>query len=71
MLETIKIEAQNSQNTEILRLKDDTKKTPNFGEVFITNDELNGAIDSLKHFKGKLFITSSGGYKKLFIIEEG
>ncbi len=50
---------------------DQAKKPPAFGEVFISNDESNGALECLKHFKGKLIINACGGFKKLFIIEEG
>ena len=50
---------------------DVTKKPPVSGELFITNDEVNGAIECLKHFKGKLITNICGGFKKLFIIEEG
>lgn len=31
---------------------------------------MNGAIDSLKHFRGRLVTNVCGGHKKLFVIEE-
>ena len=51
---------------------------PSFGEIFITNDDVNGALENLKLFKvifidllkGKLISNISGGCKKLFIIED-
>ena len=53
-----------------LPLQDDTHQLPTFGELFITNEELNGAIDSLKHFRGRLLTKVCGGHKKMFVIEE-
>ena len=45
-------------------IQDITKKSSQFGELFITNDEINGGIESLKHFCGKLVTNCCGGYKK-------
>ncbi len=47
------------------------KQVPTFGEVFITNEEIDGGLEILQHFKGKLITSLGGGYKKLFVIEEG
>ncbi|KAL4436169.1 hypothetical protein ABPG74_018153 [Tetrahymena malaccensis] len=52
-------------------ISDITSKKPQFGEIFITNDEVGGSIEQLKHFRGKLVTNISGGFKKLFVIEEG
>ena len=41
-----------------------------FGEIFITNDESEGALEALNHFKGKSITSLGGGFRKLFIIEE-
>ncbi|EGR29393.1 rcc1 family hect domain protein, putative [Ichthyophthirius multifiliis] len=51
-------------------ISDARSKKPQFGEIFITNDEVNGSLESLKHFRGRLITNACGGYKKLFIIEE-
>ena len=55
-------------NSHILDL---TRKTPTFGEIFISNDETNGGLESLQHFKGKLITSLGGGCGKLFVIEDG
>lgn len=47
------------------------KKVPCFGEIFITNDECEGGLEVLQIFKGKLITNLGGGFKKLFVIEEG
>eukprot|EP00825_Cyclidium_porcatum_P046805 TRINITY_DN745_c0_g1_i2.p1 TRINITY_DN745_c0_g1~~TRINITY_DN745_c0_g1_i2.p1 ORF type:complete len:1060 (+),score=235.51 TRINITY_DN745_c0_g1_i2:76-3255(+) len=52
-------------------IENQTQKEPLFGELFVTNDELSGGFEQLKHFRGKLLTTTCGGYKKLFVIEEG
>ena len=44
---------------------------PSFGEVFVTNDILNGGIENIKLFKGKLISSICGGCRKIYIIEEG
>ena len=47
------------------------KKVPSFGEIFISNDECEGGLEVLQIFKGKLITSLGGGFKKLFVIEEG
>lgn len=54
--------------SEILQLH---TKSPTFGEIFITNDESEGGMEALQIFKGKLITCLGGGFKKLFVIEEG
>ncbi|KRW99588.1 Regulator of chromosome condensation 1/beta-lactamase-inhibitor protein II [Pseudocohnilembus persalinus] len=49
---------------------DQTQKKGQFGEIFLTNDDLDGGIEQLKHFRGKLVNSACGGFKKLFIIED-
>ena len=46
------------------------KKEPCFGEIFITNNESEGGLEILNHFKGKSITSLGGGYKKLFILED-
>lgn len=49
---------------------DQTKKQGNFGEIFISNDDVEGGLEQLKHFRGKLINGACGGFKKMFIIED-
>ncbi|CAK72743.1 unnamed protein product (macronuclear) [Paramecium tetraurelia] len=44
---------------------------PTFGEVFLTTDDVQGGLENLKLFKGKLISSLCGGCRKLFVIEEG
>lgn len=44
---------------------------PLFGEIFISSDEVEGGIENLRDFKGKLISGICGGGKKMFVLEEG
>ena len=44
---------------------------PLFGEIFISSSEVEGGIENLRDFKGKLINAISGGGKKMFVLEEG
>jgi len=44
---------------------------PTFGEVFLTTDDVQGGMENLKLFKGKLISSLCGGCRKLFVIEDG
>lgn len=44
---------------------------PTFGEVYLTTDYVEGGIENLRLFKGKLISSLCGGCKKMFVIEEG
>ena len=50
---------------------DFTTAPPCFGEIFIINDETQGGLECLQHFKGKLITSLGGGNKKLYVIEDG
>ncbi len=49
-------------------IQDFTKQTSYFGEIFITSDEVEGSLENLRHFRGKLIQNISGGNKKVINI---